>query len=109
MEAAPPSPLGVADLSDDERKNGLYLHKTLWAVSPDARSDITIQAKSVPGQRPVRFFDGQTTRRQLRFPRPRGVWSYATTTTLLPGAGCFEFQARSRGYDQRIRFEAVVR
>jgi hypothetical protein len=108
MAAAPPAPGGVAPLSDDVHKHGLYFHKTLWAISSQAASDLLILASSYHDRRPVHFFDGRQQHRTLRLPRPKRSWEYATTTTLLPRPGCYVFQVTGRGLDQRIVFEAKL-
>lgn len=46
MQAAPSATLGVAVLNDDIQRRGVFLHKTLWAVSPRAHSDIVVRAES---------------------------------------------------------------
>jgi len=46
--------------------------------------------------------------RTLRLPQPDGEWSYAVTSTLLPGAGCYVFDVLGRGVHERIVFKAVA-
>lgn len=70
MQQAPPAPGGVAELSDDEHKQGVYFHKTLWAISRRAHSDVIIRASDYHGARPVSFFDGRRRLRALRLPGP---------------------------------------
>jgi hypothetical protein len=66
-------------------------------------------ASSYPDGRSVRFFDGRKQHRVLRLPRPSRAWGYATTTTLVPGPGCYAFRVTGRGLDQRIVFQAALR
>jgi hypothetical protein len=107
MPVAPPAPGGVASLTDDTYKQGVYFHKTLWAISRRARSDVFVRASSYDTGRPVNFFDGRKQHRTLRLPRPDDAWGYATTTTLLPRPGCYAFDVTGRNLKQRIIFQAV--
>ena len=108
MAAAPPAPDGIASLSDDIHRNGVYLHKTLWAITRRTPSDILIRASTYPSGRPVNFFDGRQQHRTLRLPKPAAAWGYATTTTLLPGPGCYAFQLTGRRLNQQIIFQAKL-
>jgi hypothetical protein len=108
MAVAPPAPGGVASLTADIHRKGAYFHKTLWAISRRARSDVLVRASSYRAGRPVNFFDGHRQHRTLRLPRPNDAWGYATTTTLLPGPGCYAFHVTGRSLDQRIIFQAEL-
>jgi hypothetical protein len=107
MAVAPPAPDGVASLADDTYKQGVYFHKTLWAISRRARSDVFVRASNYDTGRPVSFFDGRKQHRALRLPRPNDAWGYAATTTLLPRPGCYAFHVTGRNLKQRIIFQAV--
>lgn len=108
MPAAPPSPRGVASLNDDTQEHGVYFHKTLWAISRRAPSDVLIRARGYHDRQRVNFFDGQAQHRTLRLPKPSDPWGYAVTTTLLPGPGCYAFDVTGRGLKQQIVFEATL-
>jgi hypothetical protein len=109
MAAPPPSPAGVADLSDDERRNGWYLHKTLWAVSRVYSGPVLIRARQVDGSRPVRFaIDGGTALAELTFSAERRPhWRFGVSDTLLRSPGCYAFQVDGSTFSDVIVFEAV--
>lgn len=121
MAQAPPAALGVVVLDGDTHEGGLYLHKTLWAISPRAKTAIVVRAESLPTRKRIGFFDGPQprgaaalragTRPELRLPRSpaAGEWEYAVTATALPGSGCYAFHVRGPGIAQRIVFRAVLR
>jgi hypothetical protein len=108
MAAGPPSPRGVASLNDDTYERGVYVHKTLWAISRRAPSDVLIRARGYHDRQRVNFFDGRAQHRTLQLPRPSDPWGYAVTTTLLPGPGCYAFEVTGRGLKQRIVFQATL-
>src|SRR5215212_6843127 len=60
---------GIAPLVDDTRRNGVYFHKTLWAVSPRYRGPLLIRGRSVAGSGVLRFQLGM--QRELRWPSDR--------------------------------------
>lgn len=119
MPAAPPDARGVVDLGDDARRGGRYLHKTLWAISPIAREEITVRATSLSSRAPVGFFNGPDpdTAPALRAavqPEPRlyrssGRWAYTVTSTVLPGPGCYAFELRGSHIKRHIVFRAILR
>jgi len=105
MQAAPPGPLGVAELADDIHRRGVYLHKTLWALRPGIDTDLTVRAETWPGGDPVRFSVGPV----LHLARAGDRWSYGVTNTRFPGPGCYAFRLYGRGIDERIVFRAAMR
>jgi hypothetical protein len=109
MAAPPPSPAGVADLSDDLRRNGWYLHKTLWAVSRRYSGPILIRGRQVDGSRPVRFaINGATALGELSFSAERRPhWRFGVSDTLLRSPGCYAFQLDGSTFSYVIVFEAV--
>jgi|GEM_PF-2092453 len=119
MPMAPPAALGVVNLADDVRRGGLYLHKTLWAISPLARAEITVRATSLSSSAAVGFFNGPdpNTATALRaavqpalgLPRSSGRWAYTVTSTVLPGPGCYAFDLSGPDLRQRIVFRAILR
>jgi hypothetical protein len=112
MTAPPPARGGVASLDSDLHMHGFIAHKTLWAMSPTASSDLVVRARKLRSRQPVRFLYGSrtpTVRRTLRLPQPGRQWSYTVTSTLLPGAGCYVFHVLGRGVHEHIVFEAVTR
>jgi hypothetical protein len=111
MAAPPPARGGVASLDSDVHMHGFVAHKTLWAISPSARSDLVVRARKLRSRQPVRFlygFQTPTVRRTLRLPQPDGEWGYAVTSTLLRGAGCYVFDVLGRRVHERIVFKAVA-
>jgi hypothetical protein len=111
MTAPPPGRGGVASLDSDLHKHGFIAHKTLWAISPTARSDLVVRARKLRSRQPVRFLYGSrtpTVHRTLRLPQPDGKWSYEATSTLLPSAGCYVFHVLGRGVHEHIVFKAVT-
>ena len=109
MSAAPPSPLGVVDLTDDVRRNGWYFHKTLWAVSPRYSGPILIRGRQVDGSRRIRFsIDGSTPIARLRFAvKRRPDWDFGVSSTLVRAPGCYAFQVDGRMFSDVIVFEAA--
>jgi hypothetical protein len=111
MSAPPPAPGGVVTLDGDLHAHGFTGHKTLWAISPDAHGDLVVRARKLRSREPVRFLYGYrtpTVHRTLRLPQPDGAWSYAVTSTLLPGPGCYVLDVVGRRVHQRIVFKAVM-
>ncbi len=119
MPVAPPAALGVVTLDDDVRRGSLYLHKTLWAISPLARGEITVRATSLSSRAAVGFFNGPDPKTAtalraavqpaLRLPRSSGRWAYTVTSTVLPGPGCYAFDLSGPHVKQRIVFRTILR
>lgn len=119
MAVAPPAALGVVNLDDDVRRGSLYLHKTLWAISPLARREITVRATSLSSRAAVGFFNGPdpntatalraAVQPALRLPRSSGRWAYTVTSTVLPGPGCYAFDLSGAHVKQRIVFRTILR
>lgn len=119
MTVAPPAALGVVNLDDDVRRGSLYLHKTLWAISPLARGEITVRATSLSSSAAVGFFNGPdpntatalraAVQPALRLPRSSGRWAYTVTSTVLPGPGCYVFDLSGPHVKQRIVFRTILR
>jgi hypothetical protein len=111
MTAPPPARGGIASLDSEPHTHGFIAHKTLWAISPTARSDLVVRGRKLRSRQPVRFLYGSrtpTVHRTLRLRQPDGQWSYAVTSTLLPSAGCYAFDVLGRGVHERIVFKAVT-
>lgn len=122
MEKAPPARRGVAVLEGDTHHGGLYLHKTLWALSPSA-SDVVVRGRSLWSGDRVGFYfptgadeprSASAIRRATHAALPLsgaggGGWSYAPSTTVLPGPGCYAFDVRRPDASERIVFRAVLR
>ena len=99
---------GVAPLADDIRRHGLYLHKTLWAVSARYRGPLLIRGRGIGGSAAVlRFQLGM--QRELRWPRepsPHHRWRYVATHTAIPRPGCYALRVDGLGFSQTIVFRA---
>jgi len=112
MEQAPPAAGGVVSLFRNERRGRAYRVKTLWAVRPGTPSGLVVRAARYRRGEPVRFLlgGGEDLRRpwRLGLPHGSGGWGYAPSVTLLPGAGCYVFEVRGEGVDDRIVFEAAL-
>jgi hypothetical protein len=109
MAEAPPAPGGVAPLYKNERQDGVYLHKTLWAVSPDAPSTVVVRGTSLRTGAPLQFLindDERVDRLTLR--QPDGAWDYWPMATLLPGPGCYAFHVSGSGVNDEIVFSAAL-
>jgi hypothetical protein len=120
MEEAPPAPGGVVPLYENERRGGVYSHKTLWAVSRDVESNLVVRGASLRTGAPLMFVVGKLApERRADGPRyetvdhldltePGGEWGYAVTATLLPGPGCYAFQVSGKGVNDWIVFSAAL-
>jgi hypothetical protein len=110
FSSPPPRPGGVVDLSDDPRRRRSYAHKTLWTVSPEAPSRITVVGRQLDGDGRVRFLTRPGGVRKTLPLRPSAKgWTYAVTDTLLPGPGCFGFKMEGEGVAEIVVFRAVSR
>lgn len=108
MAKAPPAPEGVATLVDDERRGGNYLHKTLWAVSPEADGDLIVRGESLRSGAPLRFLVDRKVVDRLHLSEPAGRWRYFVTTTVLPAPGCYAFRIIGDRTNDRIVFKATL-
>ena len=108
MEVAPPAPGGVVPLFSNERRGGVYQHKTLWAVSPDAPGDLVVRGVSLRTGAPLRFLIDKEKVDHLNLTDPDGEWGYRVTETLLPGPGCYAFQVSGEGVNDQIVFSAAL-
>jgi hypothetical protein len=115
MAAAPPAARGVAGLRSDFHVLGWYLHKTLWAISPDYSGPILVRGERLDDPGPVRFGAGAATPRgsvrdskpNLRQPADTArEWRYLPGFTLLRGSGCYGFQIDGVGFSQVVVFSA---
>ena len=98
---------GIAPLADDTRRNGVYFHKTLWAVSPRYRGPLLIRGRPLGRSGVLRFELGM--QRELRWPsdrRTRGRWRYVPTHTVIPREGCYAFRIDGIGFSETLTFLA---
>lgn len=98
------TPGGVALLRDDVRREGRYLHKTLWAIAPSYGGPLLIRGIGRRG----RLGLGTGRARELVLPaagRAR-AWRYGPSTTALPGPGCYAFQVDGTSFTRTIVFRA---
>jgi len=98
----------VATLHDDVRRRAKYLHKTLWAIRPEAREALRVRGISLRNSQPLQFFVDNKALDHLNLPEPTCDWSYAATATVLPGPGCYAFHVQGRTTDDWIVFQAIV-
>jgi hypothetical protein len=110
LEKAPQSPRGVVQLYDDERRDGRYWHKTLWAVDPDYDGPVLIRGRGLYPPRDLLFGVDSQRLDELEFPAEEtGSWRYGPSVTILPGPGCYAYQLDGTGFSRVIVFEAVHR
>jgi hypothetical protein len=115
MEPVPPSRRGIVRLYENARSGSVYRHKTLWAVGPDAKSELVITGASLRTGVPLRFLIGKPARvpgyetvDRLVLPDAAGSWRYAVSATLLHGPGCYAFYVSGHGVNDRLAFRAAL-
>jgi hypothetical protein len=99
-----------ADLRGDARKRGWYLHKTLWAVSPEYRGPLLIRGAQLDRPGPVRFHLGGPLRDAVLWPgttATRAEWRYGPNSTALRTPGCYAFQIDGTTFSRVVVFEAT--
>lgn len=103
------SPAGVASLKDDLVKQGWYLHKTLWAISPHYRGPVLIRGGRIDGPGGLRFNFRLTRELKLhKLPsKTKGRWRYLPSHTALRGPGCFAVQVDGSSFSRVIVFQAT--
>ena len=101
MAEAPLAPGGVAQLDNNVRRGGLYAHKTLWAVSPDAPGELVVRGASLRTGAPLEFLIDDERVDRLMLPHQDRQWTYAVTATLLPGPGCLRLPRLRPGRQRR--------
>lgn len=115
LEAAPPSRKGVVRLYANERKDGAYWHKILWAVDPRYDGPLLIRGRGLDPPQALRFvrpsagvggYEGQVS--ELEFGAEESAsWRYGPSVTILPGPGCYAFQIDGTNFSKVIVFEAA--
>jgi hypothetical protein len=108
MPEAPPAPGGVAQLDENERRGEFYVHKTLWAVSPDAPGELVVRGASLRTGAPLSFLIDDERVDRLTLPHQDDRWAYGPTATLLPGPGCYVFRVSGLGVNDEIVFRAAL-
>lgn len=106
MPKAPPDAEGVASLDQESRRGGVFRHKTLWAIAPDAGA-LRVRGFDLTTGRRIKFA-GDHVVGEMRFGAPAGDWSYFAGVTLLPGPGCYAFRVLGNTTRDLIVFEAVL-
>jgi hypothetical protein len=98
----------VVELTADERRDGSYWHKTLWAIDPDYDGPVLIRARGIdPPERVAFGYDGRALA-ELEFPAEESDrWRYGPSDTILPGPGCYAFEVRGSGFNDKIVFQVV--
>ncbi len=99
----------VVDLRDDARKGGWYLHKTLWAMSPEYPGPLLIRGARLDDSGPVRFHIGGPLRAAVLWPgsgTTRAEWRYSPGSTALRAPGCYAFQIDGTTFSRVVVFEA---
>jgi hypothetical protein len=111
----PPDPKAVVPLYGNERKEGSYWHKTLWAVDPRYDGPVLIRARGLEPMQPVQFAKPSGTPgtpeervSELEFRGEKSdSWRYGPSLTILPGPGCYAFQVDGTAFSNVIVFEAA--
>jgi hypothetical protein len=102
----------VADLRADARKRGWYLHKTLWAVSPEYPGPLLVRGARLDRPGPVRFHLGGPLRIAVLWSGSSGTraaeWRYSPTSTALRAPGCYAFQIDGTTFSRVVVFEATL-
>jgi hypothetical protein len=103
---------GVVRYTEDTRQHeGWYYYKTLWAISPGYRGEVTITGLQVDGPNELRFNAGSgfpgAKLSELRFPASPGHrWRYGPSETLIRAPGCYELRMEGEGFLDRVMFLA---
>jgi hypothetical protein len=100
-----------AELADDARKRGWYLHKTLWVISPEYPGPLLIRGARLDGPGPVRFHHGGPLRAAVLWPGSNGAkaeWRYGPNSTALRTPGCYAFQIDGTTFSRVVVFEATL-
>lgn len=117
LEAAPPSHKGVVRLYANERKDGAYWHKILWAVDPRYDGPVLIRGRGLDPPQALRFVRPsagvgglpEDPVYELEFPAQESAsWRYGPSVTILPGPGCYAFQVDGTTFSRVIVFEAAI-
>jgi len=110
LEKAPPSPKGVVQLYDNERREGRYWHKTLWAVDPEYDGRVLIRGRGLDPPRDLLFDVDARELEELEFrAQETDSWRYGPSVTILPGPGCYAYQLDGADFSEVIVFKAVHR
>jgi hypothetical protein len=103
---------GVVHYTADGREDGgWYYYKSLWAVAPAYRGQVTITGRQTDGPGLLRFnpaarFPGQKLS-ELHFPAEPGEgWRFGPSDTLFRAPGCYAFDVRGNGFRYVITFRA---
>jgi hypothetical protein len=108
-DAVPPSSRAFVPLYADERRGGMFWHKTLWAVDPDYDGSVLIRGAGIDPPRQIGFAYSKKERRELVFPAQESdSWRYGPSFTILPGPGCYAFQIDGIGFSRVIVFKAAT-
>jgi hypothetical protein len=117
------SRLGIAYLgprSDTAHLNGWYFRKTIWTVDAKYQGQLLLRGRRIDAAGPLRFLaygppSLARSRAELRWPagwptenRTATGWRQLPGATVLPGPGCYAFQADGRTFSKVIIFRAVL-
>jgi hypothetical protein len=107
--------LGSPDViryTEDTRKHeGWHYYKTLWAIAPEYRGDVTITGQQINGSTELRFnagsgFPGEK-RTELHFSALSGSeWRYGPSDTLIRAEGCYALRIEGEDVIDWVTFIA---
>lgn len=114
MPVAPPAKDGVAAYVDEQVKDGLHLHKTLWAISPAYDGPVLLRGRRVDGNGRLFFVivGAGKPKTELRIPaipitsRHELPWAFIASLTGIPGPGCYAFQIDGLHFSDVVTFRA---
>jgi hypothetical protein len=96
----------VVEMDDPQgipHPTGWLVQKVLWKISRDYRGPVWIRGREVGGPGQMRFSEGASVSNVLHF-RARGSWP---SESFVPGAGCYAWHIRGRGFHEVLMFRAV--
>lgn len=98
----------IIELTPDEMQDGMYWHKTLWAIDPEYDGPALIRGRGLNPPQAMRLgYDGRAVS-ELEFRAEQtNRWRYGPSVTILPGAGCYAFQVDGIDFSKLIVFEAT--
>jgi hypothetical protein len=100
---------GTANLTREERRGGLYWHKTLWAIRPSYRGPLLVRGRRLDTGVVVGFSLGGGGRDDELRLVPGNVspqWRYAPSDTVFSAAGCYAFQIDGTTFSSTVVFLA---
>jgi hypothetical protein len=101
--------IATANLRNDIVKDGWYLHKTLWAITPAYRGPLLVRGRRIDAPGAIRFGIALADRMHWpgAWPGTTG-WRYTPSTMALRGAGCYALQLDGARFSRVVVFEAQL-